>query len=181
VVKFQVHPTANVLEFEHGASPRGASDGHMDWVRTEFWMAGEKSVAASKENGSVAVVHGLDVENGGGWKVAEKDSAFDLGLDDGVVHVVSEIGVRSEHGAAWIRVMGFGWRGKGCLRICGNVGSGASEEVLQLLFAPPGLDYISNPLPTAYAVGCFPSSLRGLLVLVGGGGLGWSVGADGVA
>jgi hypothetical protein len=124
VVKFQVHATADVLEFEHGASPGGASDGHMDWVRTEFWMAGEESVAASEKDGGVAVVHGLDVEDGGGRKVAEKDPAFDFRLDDGVVHVVGEIRVRSEHGATWIRVMGFGGVGKGCLQFCGNVGSG---------------------------------------------------------
>ena len=123
MVKFQVHAAADVLKFEHGASPGGASDGHMDWVGTEFWVAGEKSVAASEENGGVAVVHGLDVEDGGGRKVVEKDSAFDFGLDDGVVHVVGEIGVRSEHGAAWIRVMGFGGGGKGCLQLCGNLGS----------------------------------------------------------
>jgi hypothetical protein len=38
----------------------------------------------------------------------KKDSAFDLGLDDGVVDVVGEIGVRREHGRAANRVMGFG-------------------------------------------------------------------------
>jgi hypothetical protein len=46
------------------------------------------------------VVHGLDVEDGGGREVVEKDSAFDFGLDDGVVNVVCEIGVRDEHGRA---------------------------------------------------------------------------------
>jgi hypothetical protein len=45
------------------------------------------------------MVHGLDVENRGGRKIVEKDSAFDFGLDDGVVDVVGEIGVRREHGA----------------------------------------------------------------------------------
>ena len=97
VVKFQVHATADVLEFEHGAAPGGASDGYMDWVRTEFWMAGEESVAASEKDRGVAVVHGLDVEHGGGRKVVEKDSALDLRLDDGAVNVISEVGVRSEH------------------------------------------------------------------------------------
>jgi len=51
-------------------------------------MAGEKSFAASKENGSVAVVKSLDFEDGGGGKIVEEDSAFDLGLDDSVVDVV---------------------------------------------------------------------------------------------
>jgi len=99
VVKFEVHAASDVLEFEHGTSPGGTGDGDVDWVRTEFGMAGEEGVTASEEDGGVAMVHGLNVEDGGGRKVVEKDSAFDFGLDDGVVDVVGEIGVRREHGA----------------------------------------------------------------------------------
>ena len=99
VVKFEVHAASDVLEFEHGASPGGTGDGYVNWNRTEFGMAGEESVAASEEDGGVAMVQGLDVEDGGRRKIVEKDAAFDFGLDDGVVDVVGEIGVRSEHGA----------------------------------------------------------------------------------
>ena len=98
VVKFEVHAAADVLELEHGASPGGTGDGDVNRVGTEFGMAGEKSVAAAEENRGVAMVHGLDVEDGGGREIVEKDSAFDFGLDDGVVNVVREIGVRGEHG-----------------------------------------------------------------------------------
>jgi hypothetical protein len=51
-------------------------------------MAGEKSFAASKENGGVAVVKSLDFEDGGGGKIVEEDSALDFGLNDCVVDVV---------------------------------------------------------------------------------------------
>jgi hypothetical protein len=108
VVKFEVHAASDVLEFEHGASPGGTGDGDLNRVGTEFGMAGDESLAASEEDGGVAVVQGLNVEDGGGREVVEKDSAFDFGLDDGVVDVVGEIGVRGEHGRAGIRVMGFG-------------------------------------------------------------------------
>src|SRR5271163_3056132 len=88
MVKFEVHAAAYVLELEHGASPGGAGDGYLNGVGTEFRMAGDESVAAAEKNGGVAVVHGLDVENGGGWEILEKDSALDFGLDDGVVDFI---------------------------------------------------------------------------------------------
>ena len=68
-------------------------------------MAGEKSFAASEENGGVAVVKSLDFEDGGGGKIVEEDSALDFGLYDCVVDVVGEIGVRAEHaGEMFLRV-----------------------------------------------------------------------------
>jgi hypothetical protein len=51
-------------------------------------MAGEQSFAAAEKDGGVAVMHGLDFEDGGGREVVEENSAFDFGLDDGVVDVV---------------------------------------------------------------------------------------------
>ena len=98
VVKFEMHAASDVLELEHGASPGGTGDGDLNWVGTEFGVAGDEGVAAAEEHGGVAVVEGLDVENGGGWEIVEKYSAFDFGLDDGVVDVVRQVGVRGEHG-----------------------------------------------------------------------------------
>ena len=98
VVKFEMHAASDVLEFEHGASPSGAGDGDVDWAGTEFGMAGDESVAAAEENGGVAVMEGLDVEDSGRREIVEEDSTFDFGLDDGVVNVVREVGVRGEHG-----------------------------------------------------------------------------------
>ncbi len=97
VAKFEVHAAAYVLELEHGASPGGAGYGYLNGVRTEFGMAGDQGVAASEKYGGVAVVHGLNVKNGGGRKIVEKDSAFDFRLDDGVVDIIGQIGVRGEH------------------------------------------------------------------------------------
>jgi hypothetical protein len=98
VVKFEVHAASYVFELEHGASPGGTGDGDVNRVGTEFGMAGDESVAASEKNGGVAVVEGLNVKNGGRREIVEKDSTFDFGLDDGVVNVVGEVGVRGEHG-----------------------------------------------------------------------------------
>jgi len=97
VVKFEVHAAAYVLELEHGASPGGAGDGDVNWVRAEFGMAGDESVTAAEQDGGVAMMHGLNVEDGGGGKVVEKNAAFDFRLDDGVVDVIREIGMRGEH------------------------------------------------------------------------------------
>jgi hypothetical protein len=60
-------------------------------------VAGNHGLTATQKHSGVAVVHGLNVEHSGGGKVVEKDSAFDLGLDDGAVNVISEVGVRDEH------------------------------------------------------------------------------------
>ena len=98
VVKFEMHAAADILELEHGASPGGTGDGDLNRVRTEFGMAGDESVTAAEEHGGVAVVESLDVENGGGREIVEKDSAFDFGLDDGVVDVIRQVGVRGKHG-----------------------------------------------------------------------------------
>jgi hypothetical protein len=43
------------------------------------------------------VVHGLNVEDGGGREIMEEDATFDFRLDDGVVDVIREVGVRGEH------------------------------------------------------------------------------------
>ena len=88
MAKFEVHAAAYVLKFEHGTTPSGTGDGDLDWVGAEFGMAGKQRFTASQKNGSVAVVKGLDLEDGGGRKIVEKDAAFDFGLDDGVVDVV---------------------------------------------------------------------------------------------
>ena len=53
-----------------------------------------------KQHGGVAVVHGLNFEDGGGRKIVEKDAAFDFRLDDAAVHFVSQVGVRVKHADA---------------------------------------------------------------------------------
>jgi hypothetical protein len=97
VAEFQVHAAAYILELEHGATPGGTSDGDVNWVGAKFGMAGEKSIVASEQDGGVAVMKSLNVEDGGRREIVEKNSTFDFGLDDGVVDVVGEIGVRDEH------------------------------------------------------------------------------------
>src|SRR5579864_8488013 len=61
VTEFKVHAAANVLQLEHGASPGGAGDGDLNWLGTEFGMAGEQGLATAQKDGGVAVVHGLNL------------------------------------------------------------------------------------------------------------------------
>ena len=100
VVKFEVHAAADVLQLEHGASPGGAGDGDVNRIGAEFGVAGNHGVTAAKKYSGVAVVHGLNVEHGGRRKIVKKDSAFDFGLDDGAIDVISEVGVRNKHSTA---------------------------------------------------------------------------------
>jgi hypothetical protein len=97
VAEFEVHAAADVLEFEHGTSPGGAGDGDLHGAGTEFGMAGDESITAAEKHGGIDVVESFDFENGGGRKIVEKNSAFDFGLDDGVIDAVGQIGVRGKH------------------------------------------------------------------------------------
>lgn len=97
VMKFEVHAAADVLQLEHGASPGGTGDGDLDGVGTKFGMAGDEGVAAAEQNGGVAVMHGLNVKNGGRREIVQKDAAFDFRLDDGAVDVIGQVRVRSKH------------------------------------------------------------------------------------
>jgi hypothetical protein len=88
MAKFEVHAAAYILKLEHGPSPRAAGDSDLDWVRAEFGVAGEQRFTPSEQNGSVAMVEGLDLEHSGRRKLVEEDAAFNFGLNDGVVDVV---------------------------------------------------------------------------------------------
>src|ERR1700722_17593053 len=124
MAKFQVHAPPNILELQHRPSPRRTGDRHLNRGGTEFRMARQQSFAPSQQHRRIAVMHGLNIEHGRGRKVVENNSAFNFRLDDGVIHVIREIGVRAKHHRASIRVMGFQLVGKGCLRATRNLGSG---------------------------------------------------------
>src|ERR1700690_691324 len=97
MAKFEGHAAADVLQLEHGASPGGTGDGHLHGLGTEFGMTGEHGFAAAEKYRRVAGMHGRDFEDRGGWKVVEKNAAFDFRLDDAAVHFVGEVGVRVKH------------------------------------------------------------------------------------
>jgi hypothetical protein len=61
----------------------------MDRAGAEFGMAREQSFAASEQDGGVTVVKSLDFQDCGRWEIVEEDSAFDFGLNNGVVNVVA--------------------------------------------------------------------------------------------
>lgn len=97
VAEFQVHTAADVLHFQHGASPSGAGDGNVHGLRAELGMAGKQCLAAAEKHGSVTMMHGLDFQDGGWWKIVEKHPAFDFRLNDAAVDFVREVGVRAKH------------------------------------------------------------------------------------
>ena len=97
MAEFEMHAPADILEFEHRPSPSGTGNGDLHRVRTELRMARDESVTSTKENGRVDVVKGLDFENCRRWQIVKKNPAFDFGLDDGSVDVISQVGVRREH------------------------------------------------------------------------------------
>lgn len=97
MAELEVHAAADILELEHGASPSGAGDGDLHRLGAKFGMAGNQGFTAAEKNSGVAMVHSLDFENGGGRKIAEKNSAFDFRLDDAAVYFISQVGVGVKH------------------------------------------------------------------------------------
>src|ERR1700693_5401304 len=98
MAKFEMHAAAYILELEHRASPGGAGDGDLDGLRAEFGMAGEKRFAAAQKHGGVAMIQGLDLEDGGRRKIAQVDATFDFRPDDAAVHFVGQVGMGAKHG-----------------------------------------------------------------------------------
>ena len=78
MAEFEVHAAADVLEFEHGASPSRTGDGNLHGLGTKLGMARDESLATAEEYGCVAVMHGLNFQDCGGREIFEKNSAFDF-------------------------------------------------------------------------------------------------------
>src|ERR1700722_5055570 len=95
--KFQVHAAADVWQLEHGAAPGRTGDRHLHWLGTKFRMAGDKRLAAAQQHGGVAVVHGLNLQDGRRGQIVDENSAFDLRADDAAVHFVGEVGMGVKH------------------------------------------------------------------------------------
>lgn len=100
MAKFEVHAAANVLSFQHGASPGRAGDGDQYGLRAELGMPGNQSRplvrAVVQKHCGVAVVLGLDLQHGRGWEVFKEDTAFNVGLDNLVIHFIAEVGMGRE-------------------------------------------------------------------------------------
>lgn len=97
MMKFEVHAPSYILQLEHGATPSRTGNSDMNRVGAKFGMAGEKCVATSQQNRGVAMVKRLNMENSRWRKIVEKYSSFDFRLDDRLVNIVREIGVRGKH------------------------------------------------------------------------------------
>ena len=114
--EFEVHAAANIAEFEHGSSPGGTGDGDLDRIGAELGMTGDQCVTATEQDGRVAVIQGLNFEDGRGRKILQENAAFDLGSYDSAIDVIGEVGMRSEHFNALCGVYSkLGRRGTGPL------------------------------------------------------------------
>ena len=60
-------------------------------------MPGDQRIAAPQQNRRVAVMHSLDLQDRRRRQIVQEHSPLDLRLNDGVVHVVSKVGVGTEH------------------------------------------------------------------------------------
>ena len=69
----------------------------MNRLRAEFGMTGEQSIAAAQQHSCIAMMHGLDLKNGGWRQVGQKNPTFDFRPDDTAIHFVGQVGVRVEH------------------------------------------------------------------------------------
>jgi len=97
MAEFQVHAAADVLKFQHRPSPGRAGDRNLHGLRTELRVTGDESFAATQEDCRVPVVQGANFENGGRWKIVEKNAPLNFRLDDAAVHFVGQVGVRVKH------------------------------------------------------------------------------------
>ena len=97
VPKFEVHATADILQLEHGAAPGGTGDRDLHRLGTKFGMAGDKRLTAAEQHGGIAVVHGLNLQDGRGGQIIDEDSAFDFRAHDAAVHFVGEVGMGVKH------------------------------------------------------------------------------------
>src|SRR5579863_2300451 len=97
MAEFKVHAAAHIHQLEHRASPGGTGDGYLHRLRTELRVAGDESVAAAEQHSGVAVMHGLNFEDGRRWKIVEKNAAFDFRADDATVHIVRQVGMGVKH------------------------------------------------------------------------------------
>lgn len=78
MAEFEVHPAADILKFQHRSAPCGARNRDMHRLGAELRMARKQGLAASEQNGGIAMMHGLNLEHSRGREIAEKNAAFDF-------------------------------------------------------------------------------------------------------
>src|ERR1700685_109233 len=97
MVKFQVHAAAHKLKLQHGPSPSGTGNGHLHRVRAKFGVTGDQRVVAAQQHGLVAMMQGLNFEDGIGRKIFQENSTLNLRANDDAVDFVAQIRVRRKH------------------------------------------------------------------------------------
>jgi hypothetical protein len=90
-------------------------------------MTGEQSFATAEKHSRVAVMHGLNFENGRRRKIVEKHTTFNFRLNDAAIYFISQIGVSVEHSD--IRAIGYWLFGGGTRVLWPEAGSAVARRI----------------------------------------------------
>jgi hypothetical protein len=96
VREFQAHSAADKAAFQHGATPRRSGDINLNWLRTVLGMSGDECRTIIQQDRGVAVMLGLNLEDGFGRKIFQENAALNLRLDNTPVDLVAEVGMGHE-------------------------------------------------------------------------------------
>lgn len=96
MAKLQVHAATHEAPFQHGASPGRAGDCDQNRLRAILRMPRNQRGAAALKHRRVAVILRSNLQHGLRRQVAEENPAFNLRLDNMVIYLVTEVGMRRE-------------------------------------------------------------------------------------
>src|ERR1700722_1328169 len=66
-------------------------------MRAKFGVTGNQRVVAAEQHGLVAMMQGLNLQDGIGRKIFQENSALNLGPNDAAVHFVAQMWMRRKH------------------------------------------------------------------------------------
>src|SRR3954471_9664044 len=124
--KFQMHAPSHILQLQHRTAPGGSRNRNLHRFRTKLRMSRKQSLAATQQHSRVTMMHGLNLEHGGGWQIVQKNATFDFRLNNAAVDFVRQVRVRVKHTVVDIRVSGFAPQNKS------PYGSGPMRKVTPL-------------------------------------------------
>jgi hypothetical protein len=93
-VKFQVHAAADEVLLQHAAAPCGPVNSRRRRLGTEYRMPGNPGFVRALADDCINAILSPDLEHRARRQTMQMDSAFDLGLDQVVIDVVAEVGIR---------------------------------------------------------------------------------------
>ena len=96
--KLQAHTAAHEASLQHRSSPGGAGDGNRDGLGAKLRMSRDQNGTVIQKHRSVAMMLCLDLQDGRRRQVGEKHTTLNLRLDNLMVDLIAEVGMRHEKG-----------------------------------------------------------------------------------